>query len=78
MDRQVDFNTGLYVDSVPAIVSGRELCGYPKTGGTHFGGTVEALAAKRDAAEIALMRALGEIPEPSCEQGQEERKEEIR
>ena len=32
--RQVDFNIGLYVDSVPAIVSGRELGGYPKTGGT--------------------------------------------
>jgi ketoreductase RED1 len=30
----------------------------------HFGGTVEELAAKRDAAEIALMRTLGEIPEP--------------
>ncbi|WP_310739241.1 acetoacetate decarboxylase [Microbispora sp. H10830] len=32
--RQVDFNIGLYVDSVSAIVSGRELGGYPKTGGT--------------------------------------------
>jgi acetoacetate decarboxylase len=28
-----DFNIGLYVDSVPAIVSGRELAGYPKKGG---------------------------------------------
>jgi acetoacetate decarboxylase len=32
--RRVDFNIGLYVDSVPAIVSGRELGGYPKTRGT--------------------------------------------
>jgi ketoreductase RED1 len=28
----------------------------------HFGGTVEQLAAKRDAAEIALMRALADVP----------------
>ncbi|KAB8187862.1 acetoacetate decarboxylase [Microbispora catharanthi] len=32
--RQADFNIGLYVDSVSAIVGGRELGGYPKTGGT--------------------------------------------
>ena len=40
----------------------------------HFGGTVEELAAKRDAAQIALMHALGELPEPV----REKRKEKIR
>jgi ketoreductase RED1 len=34
----------------------------------HFGGTIGELSARRDVAEIALMRALGEIPEPSREQ----------
>ena len=30
----VDYNVGLYVDNVPAILSGREIGGYPKKGGS--------------------------------------------
>lgn len=54
----VDLNVGLYVDNVPAIVSGRELGGYPKKAGTpHLFIDADTLVATLDYGSLRVATA---------------------
>jgi len=58
-DRElVDYNVGLYVDNVPAIVSGRELGGYPKKAGSpHLFIDADTLVATLDYGSLRVATA---------------------
>jgi len=54
----VDYNLGLYVDSVPALVSGREFGGYPKKGGSpHLFVDSDTLVATLDYGSVRVATA---------------------
>jgi acetoacetate decarboxylase len=54
----VDYNLGLYVDSVPAIVSGREFGAYPKKGGSpHLFVDSDTLVATLDYGSLRVATA---------------------